>query len=73
MATDALKRIEAHLAAHGVGLARTPLTLGRGLELDRASSAIVNVTGAEPAILERARFLCQGAQRPPYLFPAAIS
>jgi len=65
-----LTQIQQHLAVHQVDLARTPLTLGPWLELDAPSAGITTVTGgADASALERARFLLQDTQRPPYLIP----
>jgi predicted dehydrogenase len=68
-APEVLKNLQVHLAAHSVDLAQTPLTLGRWLELDRATADIVGVTGAEPPALARAQFLRKGSHRPPYTIP----
>lgn len=72
MAQEVLHNIETHLATHSVDLQRTPLTLGPWLELDRGTADIVGVAGAEPAVLERARFLRKGIHRPPYVIPEQV-
>lgn len=70
VAAAAFDRMSAHLAVHGIDLDRTPLTLGRWLELGATDAAIAAVEGGDPAALERARFLRVGVHRPPFTLPA---
>ncbi len=64
--------LQAHLGVHGVDLARTPLTLGPWMELERSGDGIAKIEGDNPAQLERARYLVHETQRPPYVIPDVV-
>lgn len=67
---ELLGKIERHLGAHSIDLARAPLTLGPWIEIDAAGAGVARLDGAsEPDALERALFLLRETQRPPYLVP----
>ena len=64
--------LQTHLGVHGVDLARTPLTLGPWMELERSGDGIAKLAGDNPALLERARYLVHETQRPPYVIPDVV-
>ncbi|MBL9200717.1 MAG: Gfo/Idh/MocA family oxidoreductase [Opitutaceae bacterium] len=62
----------AHLGVHGVDLAKQPLTLGTWLDLEPSWDGIAQIGAANPALLERARYLVHEVQRPPFAIPEVV-
>lgn len=60
------------LGVHGVDVNRQNLTLGRWIALDDTADDIVGVEGGDDSHLERARYLLNEAQRPPFAIPQEI-
>jgi predicted dehydrogenase len=67
-ARESIERMREHLAAHGVDLANTPLTLGQWVHAD-GRDGVAKVEGADDALTERIRFLARDVQRAPYEVP----
>jgi len=68
-----IEKLERHLHANGVDLAREPMTCGPWLDIDPRTDAITGVEGADSeALLARARELAQGKYRKPFVMPEEV-
>jgi hypothetical protein len=70
LAAETLTRLEQHLAANEVDLAKTPMQLGRWLRVDERSEEITSVDGPDAdKALQSARSMARGQYRPPFVLP----
>jgi predicted dehydrogenase len=71
-AAEILDRLEHHLEANGVDVARSRVVLGPWLDVDAAGDDITAVAGQGAGVLSRAKALARGSHRGKYGF-AAVS
>jgi hypothetical protein len=67
-----LRGVQSHLGAHGIDLAKHPLTLGPWMDLEPSGDGVAKVESGDEATLTRARYLVHETQRPPYVIPEKV-
>lgn len=71
-AEPTIEKLERHLLANGVDLAKEPMTCGPWLTVDPRTEGILEVAGTDDGHLDQARRLARGFYRAPFVMPKAL-